>query len=325
MNILYLGQYRDISIHGLHSEVILNDLNKIGQVTSRYILSEYSKSYNNKIIFSDNTFQEEYDILVQNLPIDSLCYTQKIKRNIAIPVLTSELLSESNIDYLNLFDEVLVDDIFSKQNIDTILTKPSKNFNLNYQDFIQKTDQVLSFPSHNQMKKFYTIIDYDHNNEYIFDLVSEFILASLNQENVCLIIYLINTNQAQVNQIQRHISDMEKVSNIDKDNLTKIITAPISCSYSDLCIAHKSCDIFLDLQDYPRNSLNNYMASLFDNEIMSLTPSNTKLTHLRDGIFSLNGHMVFDRSYLRYMVSQPTVQVEKNNRVFTNNRLDTIL
>jgi len=322
MNILYIGQYRDISIHGLHSNAILRDLSKVGQVTSRHILSQYSSSYDNSILLSETKSIEQYDILIQNLPIDSLCYTQQIKRNIVIPVLTSELLSENDIDYLNLFDEILVDDIFSKENLDTVLKKPSTNFNLNYQDSTKKTDQVLSFPSHNQMKKFYTIVDYNHNNEYVFDLVSEFIPSSLNQENTCLVIYLLNTNRAQVNQIQKHISDMEKLCNIDKDNLTKVVVAPIACSYTDLCIAHKSCDIFLDLQDYPRNSLNNYIASLFNNQIISQTSSNTKFTYLRDGSFSLNGHIVFDKSYLRYTISQ---QTEQDKRIFTNNQLDSIL
>jgi hypothetical protein len=121
---------------------------------------------------------------------------------------------------------------------------------------------------------------------------------------------------------------MQKLFNIDKDNLTKIVTAPMTCSYSDLCLAHKSCDIFLDLQDYPRNSLNNYMASLYDYEFISLTDSNTKFTSVRDGIFSLNGHIVLDRSYLRHMISQQTDetdQAEKNKIVFTNNHLDTII
>ena len=106
MNILYLGQYRDVSINGLHSEAILNSLSNLGNVTSRHILSNSCKTYNNRIVFSESKVNEEYDVLIQHLPIDSLCYTQKIKRNIAIPILESELLSEDNIDYLNFTFEL---------------------------------------------------------------------------------------------------------------------------------------------------------------------------------------------------------------------------
>lgn len=322
MNILYLGQYRDASINGLHSEAILNNLNKLGNVTSRHILSTSCKSYNNKTVFSENKVSKDYDVLVQNLPIDSLCYTQKIRRNIVIPALSSELLCEEDIDYLNLFDEVLVDDPFSKQTLDIVLTKPCKAYNLKYQDLIQKTDKAISFPSYNQMKKFYTIIDYDHNNEYIFDLVLEFISVTLNQENICLVLYLINANSTAVGQIQKHIADIQRNCNIDKENLIKIIVAPISTSYSDLCLAHKACDVFLDLQDYPKNSLNTYIASIYSNMIFSQNSSNTQFTNIRDGVFSLNGHIVFDKALLKNIT---TGQVESTNNTFTSNYLEDIL
>ena len=62
MNILYIGQYRDISIHGLHSNAILRDLSKVGQVTSRHILSQYSSSYDNSILLSETKSIEQYDV-----------------------------------------------------------------------------------------------------------------------------------------------------------------------------------------------------------------------------------------------------------------------
>jgi hypothetical protein len=322
MNILYLGQYRDSSINGLHSEAILNNLTKLGNITSRHILSSSCKSYNNKTVFTESKVSEQYDILIQNLPINSLCYTQKIKRNIAIPILESELLSESDIDYLNLFDEVLVDDAFAKQTLDIVLKKPCISYSLKYQDLIQKTDQVISFPSYNQMKKFYTIVDYDHNNEYVFDLISEFISVTLNQENICLVLYLINANSTDVNQIQQHILGIQKICNIDKENLSKVIAAPISLSYSDLCLAHKAGDVFLDLQDYPKNSLNNYIASTYNNAIFSQTNSNTQFTNIRDGLFSFNGHIVFDKQFLKNIT---TGQIEAKNSIPTNNYLENII
>jgi hypothetical protein len=322
MNILYLGQYRDSSINGLHSEVILNNLSKLGNVTSRHILSNSCKSYNNRTIFTENKASEKYDVLVQHLPIDTLCYTQKIQRNIAIPVLQSELLSESDIDYLNFFHEVLVDEAFAKQTLDVVLKKPSISYSLKYQDLIRKADQVISFPSYNQMKKFYTIIDYDHNNEYIFDLISEFISITLNQENICLVLYLINANSTNVNQIQQHVLGIQKICHIDKENLSKVIVAPISISYTDLCLAHKAGDIFLDLQDYPKNTLNTYIASTYNNPIFSQTNSNTQFTNIRDGLFSLNGHIVFDKQFLKDIT---TGQTEATNNIFTNNYLENII
>jgi hypothetical protein len=322
MNILYLGQYRDVSINGLHSEAILNSLSNLGNVTSRHILSDSCKTYNNRIVFSENKTNEEYDVLIQHLPINSLCYTQKIKRNIAIPILGSELLSEDDIGYLNLFDEVLVDEPLAKQTLDIVLNKPSKPYNLKYQDLIKKTDQIISFPSHNQMKKFYAIMDYDHNNEHIFDLISEFIPATLNQENICLVLYLINSNSTHINQIQEHILGIQKICNINKENLAKIIVAPIPTTYSDLCLAHKAGDVFLDLQDYPKNSLNSYVASTYGNLIFSQSDSNTQFTNIRDGAFSLNGHIVFDKAFLKNIT---TGQVEATNNTFTNNYLEDIL
>jgi len=322
MNILYMGQYRDVSLNGLHSEVLLNNLSKIGKVTSRHIFSQYSKSYHNRTVFEENKTVEEYDILIQNLPVDSLCYTQKVKRNIAIPIFGSELLSEEDIDYLNLFDEILIDNPFIKKTTDTVLKKPTSSYNLQYQDFIQTTDQAISFPLYNQMKKFYTVIDYDHNNEYVFDLICEFISSTLNQENVCLILYLINSNNGIINQVQRQIADIQKLCNIHSDNLTKIIPAPISLSYGDLFLAHKAGDVFLDLQDYPKNSLNTYIASFHDNQIVTLTDSNIRYTNIRDGMFSTNGHIVFDKSYLKYIT---TGQAEVCDRKFTNNYLNEII
>jgi len=322
MNILYMGQYRDVSLNGLYSEALLNNLSKIGKVTSRNIFSQYSKSYHNRIVFEENIGTEEYDILIQNLPVDSLCYTQKVKRNIAIPVFGSELLSEEDIDYLNLFDEILIDSPFIKQSIDTVLKKPTIPYNLRYQDMIQNTDQAISFPLYNQMKKFYTIIDYDHNNEYVFDLICEFISTTLNQENTCLILYLINTNNGSFNQIQKQIKDIEKLCNMHQDNLAKIVPAAISSSYNDLCLAHKAGDVFLDLQDYPKNSLNAYIASFNGNEVVTCTDSNTKYTNIRDGAFSLNGHIVFDRTHLKHITAD---QTEICDRKFTNNYLDEII
>lgn len=324
MNILYIGQYRNISLNGLYSEVILDNLHQVGQVTTRSIISRYSDKYSNRTILSDNKYHDEYDMIIQHLPVESLCYTQQINRNIAIPILEGSLLSEENIDYLNLFDSVLVDSNLTKQYLDGVLTKPTTLYKLRYDDTIKNINENISFPAYNQMQKLYTIIDYRHNTEYALTLISEFIAVTLNQENICLIIYLLDANTSMVNEIQSHISSIQKLCHIQQDNLAKVVIAPINCSNHDLCLAHRAGDVFLDLQDYPRNPLNENIASFYKNKYIGISSNNMKLTPIRDGSFSFNGHMIFDVSQV-YRITSGNIDQETLLDNSNSNYLDKIL
>jgi len=303
MNILYIGQYRNISLNGLYSEVILNNLNQIGKVTSRSIPTERSDKYSNNTILSDNKSYDTYDIIIQHLPVENICYTQKIQKNIIIPILKNSLLSEEDINYLNMFSDVLVDSDLAKDYLDGILDKPTTLYRLRYDDVIKNTNEGISFPSYNQMKKIYTIVNYKYNTEYVLTLISEFISVTLNQENICLIIYMLDTNANEVNEVQSHVSNMQQLCHIHTENIPKVVIAPISCSNNDLCLAHKAGEVFLDLQDYPRNPMNKEIASFYENRYFGISSSNLKLTHVRNGSFDFNGHMIFDVAKLRQITS----------------------
>lgn len=306
MNILYIGEYRDSTITGWYSSMILNNLLQKHNITSRSLPNRNIPYNSENLVFSENKILEKYDTIIQNLSVKKLAYTQDVAKNIAIPILGPSLLSESEIEYLNLFDMVLVDNHFSKQYLDRVLNKPTTLYTLRYEDLSKQMTRSISFPAYNKHKIYYSIVEYEHNSEYVFDIMSEFIFGTLCQNNICLVIYMVNVNQITLQGIQKQIDDAQKLCAINSEYLSKIIIMPISSQPMDIHMAHYAGDCFLNTHDYPKNSIHRNIAQLYNKSIIDLDESNSSHTNLRNNIFDRNGFRIFDRTQLRHLRNNTT-------------------
>jgi DNA-dependent RNA polymerase auxiliary subunit epsilon len=299
MNILYIGQYRDVSINGLYSSIILENLTKKHNVTSRYAITHNVTLNNSALFFSENNLNDKYDAVIQHLPVNRLAYTQHIKTNIAIPIFGPELLSNYDIEYLNLFDQVLSDNLIQYEYLNEVLNKPSTLYSLSYRDMTRDMTQAISFPAYSSNNILYTIIEYQYNIEYIFDLISEFLFYSLDKQDICLVIYVLNANNMIMQEIQKQINNGQKLCNINTENLSKVIIMPIGSQQIDLQMAHYAGNIFLNIHDYPNNALHSNLASINKKPTINLDKNNTSFTLFRNNVFSENGYKTLSKTSIR--------------------------
>lgn len=311
MNILYVGQYKDLTIAGLYSSLTLDHLVQKNSVTSRHIYTNGIPSNNNVLVFSENHICDQYDVIIQHLPINRLAYTQKLKKNIVIPVLGSKLLSPSDIEYLDLFDNVFVDNPMKKKYLDGILHNPVKLYSLPQDSMTEQMNRVITFPAYENSTKYYTIVEYAYNTEYIFDLTSEFIFNTIDKKNICLVIYLLNIDNVTLQALQKQVDDAQKLAGIDPENLSKVILMPISLQIIDIHTAHYSGDIFLNIHDYPKNNLHSQIAQIYGKNVINLTIDNICHSKLRNNIFSNSGFDIINKSKIKSILDISTIDESK--------------
>ena len=111
MNILYIGPYKDISIDGISSRYLINNLRDIPSINLTIQNIIISSKADNSLVYSEETIKsdlESYDVVIQHAPIDFIVSDSRIKKSIIIPIMDS--LNEKNINKLKVkkFNKLLV-------------------------------------------------------------------------------------------------------------------------------------------------------------------------------------------------------------------------
>lgn len=274
MNILYIGPYRQNNLNGWTDICVLQHLinNSKHNITCRPIYIDNaspSKNIPTDIESKENTAYTHYDVIIQRASMNYLCPIKKIAKNIALPIIDNKLMDQESIETLNTFESVLVDsplsyaklslgDKFKKNKLKTYSYNISIN-NLNIPKF--------NIGLWNFAKKLYFIGDYEKNITNIYNLIRAFI-KNVKHKDYSLLLFLFNLTPNQKNSLDAFIQQIYSLYNVNY-SVNKIILIPIESSLSNLVSAHRTGDIYIDLQDNICNSLNTSIAKQLNNNIIS--------------------------------------------------------
>lgn len=292
MNILYFGPYRQHDDYGIQSKLYLDDFSKISNISSRpiYINNEYANK-TDELFYSEN-HQNSFDVLVQHLPISSMAVTHKIKHNICIPIVDNHNLSQSELEKLYYFDKILVDNhyllhILEQNNIDTNKIIKIKSFKA-----ISDISIKFDLTSHNFTSKLYFIGDYYNNTNLIDNLIMNFLNITKLHRNMSLLLFLYDTNANTIQTLSNKVKEIHQKLNI-RNQMISIVPIPIQNEIKSLMTAHNTGDIFLDINEYSKCTLNRHIANQLQKKIIDINPVSLKISPVRNNNYSSNGFFYY--------------------------------
>lgn len=292
MNSLFVGPYRQFDMNGLYSQSLLYYLYRTApadrKLISRNIYlnnSSINGDINLHIINETEKYADNISTLIQNVPANSVYLSQHINNNICIPILDNKILQDEDLYRLSMCSKVLVDNYVS-----FISLKPYiNNIELITHDPVFASTNLpnINLGIYANTKKMYFIGDYIGNKDLIRDLVISFILFSTKHDNLSLILFLTDSSQKDIQEVQ---SIVQKVySDLQITNVfVKVVGVSVSSNINSLISCHMSGNIYLNINDNIRNDLNVKYAEKFNNEILDLADMTKERTIIRNNIIAKN-------------------------------------
>lgn len=314
MNILYLGPYRQNDELGICSKKYLEALSSSShKVTSRCIyinptdIDSSAKTQNESNIYSS------YDIIIQHLPISHCSVNTKVK-NILIPIVSDTPISDIEADKLNKFDTILVDSKINELKIRTSLSDYLTNkvilfkHDINYEELQSLKDAKYNTGVYAPLKKLYFIGDYRENKDLVHNILESFYLSYIDRDDICLVLFLNNFDEKNIQEyIQNILASLKIQINLLK---TLIIQAPKN--NQDLIVAHRSCDIFLNLNKSVLSNLNEQYCEFCQNKSISLFDVETFDTYINNNTYnSEKFYYVLQNSLIEQMKSKLSNELDQ--------------
>lgn len=244
MNILYIGPYKDISIDGISSRYLINNLRDMPSINLTIQNIIISSKADNSLVYSEETIKsdlESYDVVIQHAPIDFIVSDSRIKKSIIIPIMDS--LNEKNINKLKVkkFNKLLVNNKCYLDKLKKIFG--SKIICLRYNNIIQPINRKYSIRFLNNTKKFYYIGNYIQQQSLVRKTILSFMMAFRTDPSTSLVLFL-SDNQSDLEQLNKDMEDYKKQLNLIND-CKKITVAPFNSTEESLSIAHNGGDIYI--------------------------------------------------------------------------------
>ena len=292
MNSLFVGPYRQSDMNGLHSQALLNylyrNVPKVGQLIARNIFISPNNIMTNAdqpYIKQTETFIGNIDTLIQHTPLDSIYLSQHISNNVCIPIMDNRIPQDDHIYRLSMCSKVLVDNYTNYKFLANLIN----NVHMVTYDPIFSIDGLpsINLGIYRDTNKMYFIGDYAGNRDLIKDLIMCFTVFSLKNDNLSLVIFLTNAIQKDIQELQNLIQKIYKdleVTNV----FSKVVCTGIGSTIQSLIACHMSGDIYLNINDNPRNGLNSLYAQKFNHEILDLAEVGTHRIIARNGVISKN-------------------------------------
>ena len=287
MNSLYIGPYRQVDNLGILSRLYLQDFASISsKMMSRPVYLNIHPKYLGGQLDSENNI-ENLDTIIQNLPIDMLVSDYK-KTNIAIPIISNKRFSPKDIAKLNKFNYVLVDDPCAYEEL-------SSNLNVNV--FFIKPN------IHNHYKKVYLVADYSSNVDLIDTIILQFSSLLSKHRNLSLVLFLSGIDQQTSSLLESKIRTIYEKFSLRTDTMHIIMIASELDEESHV-VAHNTGDIFLNLNDFPRNSLNFYLAEALNKPVLDLSDIDKCVINYRNNTYSEDGINIADPCSLSHYMAR---------------------
>lgn len=271
MNTLYIGPYRQIDNVGILSRLYLQDFNTVSKsLMSRPIyLDNQSKYIAGQLEYEKDI--SDIDTIVQNVPI-SMLVPEQLKSNIAIPIVGNKKFSDKEKQILAKFDYVLIDDplayeLLSADLENVFFIKPD----ISYEKLkLAAGNKRFNLGIHNHYKKIYLVADYNNNVDLIDTIILQFSSLLSKYRNLSLILFLSGMDQQASTLLESKIRTIYEKFGLKTDTIHIIMIASELDEESHI-IAHNTGDILLNLNDFPRNSLNFYLAESLNKKVLDLS------------------------------------------------------
>lgn len=244
MNILYVGPYKNISIDGISSRYLIDNLKLIPNiklVTQNIITSD---KINNAFSYIEETITGDlssFDVVIQHAPINMIVNDSRIKKSIIFPII--DTVNEKLINTLNIkkFDKILVSNKYHLDKLKKVFG--SKVIYLRYHKSIGPVDKKYNIKFLNKTQKFYWIGSYKKEQNIIQKIILCFMMAFRTDPKVSLVLFL-EDQPSELEGLNKDIAECRKRINLIND-FKKITIFPFNNTEESLLIAHNSGDIYL--------------------------------------------------------------------------------
>lgn len=258
MNILYIGPYRQFDYLGQQSLSHISALEKVAKTNSEISLTcrpifldaslKSSMEQENIASYESNT-KNEYDLIIQNLPVSYLSPTAETK-NIAIPIVSPALYNTEKHDHLfsvlEKFNWVFLDDpnsIKTKNKNNHILYSCDEN-----ESHVENVkDKIYNIGYMNNSYKFGFIGIYKNNTSIIYGILLCFLTAFRNNDNVTLILNLLGTENDQKEISEKYTQLKKSLKIVNQIDNVHMIFNTIDLVNSS--IALNTFDCYISLND----------------------------------------------------------------------------
>jgi hypothetical protein len=309
MTVLFVGPYKQTDESGVISRSYIQTIASFAQISTRPLYINLQSIYHASVSNTyDHIVYPNYDTLIQHAPLDFLSPNHQIPNNIAIPIIDNKNLTNNDIYKLNQFNKVLVDTPYAKNMLDqqldhpTILIRPA----LNDQEIKASINRKFNLGIHNYFTKYYTIADYRSNEDLIKQLIDEFMGIIYDSPNVTLVLFLQNIDQNISDKLGMFIKSHYQKAKIQTQTIN-IVIVNIDHDPNTILAAHASGDIYLNLNDNPRSSLNYWIVNLLNKPVIDLAHLNVLKCYFRNQIFHREGFDIPNIHDLSNIVRSPIV------------------
>lgn len=296
MKILFVGPYRQKDSWGKTSVNYIKALRSKPEnsIACRpiYYTNNTVATVDNDILESENTFYDDYDILIQKALPHNL-FIGSCKKNIAIINVETGGWTHSRARLLlNRLDEIYVSTSIEKKwlqssNISTPVTVVSQPVAAEFIMANQK--HTITLPSLlNGMFKFYCIVDTNNERSNLDILIKAFHLAFGQLDRVALILKTSSESSTFDSRrlLQEECESIKRTLNINNHYKNEFIIAQ-DISEKDMIGLHNSCNCFLNL-----HSGSNFCPETLTALYLGKTPIVMNNSGLIDMIDEKNGFVI---------------------------------
>lgn len=325
MNALFIGPYRQINNIGILSRLYMQDLGRCSnQLMSRPVyLGTQPKYISNDLSYEKSI--SNIDTIIQNLPIDMLV-TEYKKNNIAIPIIGNKKFSQKEISLLDQFDHVLIDDPMNYQILSNVLNNVSFiKPEISYDKLkLSAGTKKFNLGIHNHYKKMYLIADYNTNTDLVDNVIIQFSALLSKYRNISLILFLSGLDQQSSSLLESKIRTIYEKFSLKTETI-HIIMIGSELDEEAHIIAHNTGDIFLNLNDFPRNSLNFYLAESLDKKVLDLTDTSICTIKYRNNNYVDDGVNIADACALTHSLEKMILEDKHTNNFESSKYIKDVL
>lgn len=244
MKVLYIGPYKNVSLNGISSRYLINNLINIPNIQLALQNIIVDSKIDNSIYYPQEQINKDidfYDSVIQHAPAEFIVNNSKINKSIIFPII--EHLNEKTINILKIkkFDKLLVDNKYHLDKLKKIFG--SKVIYIRYKDIAKSTNQKYNIKFLNKTQKFYFIGSYARQPNTIKQILLSFMMAFRANPSVSLTL-ILEDGSSELDMVNKEIVEYKKQLNIIND-FRKITIALFDNAEESLMITHYSGDIFI--------------------------------------------------------------------------------
>jgi hypothetical protein len=307
MNILYLGPYRQKTTIGLTSQLILINLlqNKKNKVSCAPLYTDFNKAAKEKdidsaVLDSEKSNYEQYDCVIQHTTISSAVPINGVAKNILLPIMSCND-TDIKVDIIKGFDKILVDNQVDYARLTQHKMLKNKVHVYDYAIGFTSNEQTkIDLGIVNFYKKLYYIGDYEANKDNILNVCKSFIANSQKDKNV-LLLFITNLTKPQKDQLESYISKLYSL--IYKHSYAKAHVIGMESDMGTLLLAHRTGDVFINLEDTHSNTLNLKINQLYNKELLNFNINDYGFKYENNGTFFPGGCNTVTESSIHSKIS----------------------